>query len=71
MEIVVEHRGTFLRERGAAIVLLLPHGQTVFSDAPSEAERVGPNGRKDMKSARASRSATSSRLPCFGTAETR
>jgi hypothetical protein len=44
MEIAVEHRGTFLRERGVAIVLLFPHGRAVFSDAPArEAARKDPH----------------------------
>ena len=36
-----------------------------------EADSVAPKGRKEMNSARASRSCSSSIRPCFGTAETR
>src|SRR6476646_1210499 len=33
VEVIVEHRGAFLRKRRSAIVLLLPHRHAVLSDA--------------------------------------
>src|SRR4029077_10697817 len=57
VEVIVEHRGAFLRKRWSAIVLLLPHRHAVLSDA------CGLQRGRERRAERAQRQEFSARQP--------